>query len=229
MAAKWMTVGVLAAASGAAATASAQEVYLKGGFLGLGVGYAQSVNERFGWHADLSTIGSPHRNRTSGDLTYAATLKANQAGAYVDWFPFANGFRVTAGLHVRKLAVEGDGTPDDDGTITVNDTTVPYGPGDDLRASVKFPDVAPYLGVGWGLNDTGRKGWGFVFDAGVTFGKPKTRISVSDALYARLDAAARAEGTTADAEIEAQRRQIADDADDFKVWPQVYVGVSYRF
>jgi hypothetical protein len=225
---KILCAGFLLAACGVGASASAQEVYVKGGFLGAGVGVGYGINDRFGIRADLSTIGSIHSNRSSGQLNYDASLKANQAGAYADWFPFGNGFRLSAGLNVRKLSLDGNAVADSSGNITINNTRVPYGPGDHLSATVKFPDTAPYLGLGWGHHSV-QKGWGFVFDVGASFGKPKTSINVSDALYNELDIAAHLNGSTADREIEQQRAKIADSADDFKIFPQVYVGVSYTF
>jgi len=59
--------------------------------------------------------------------------------------------------------------------------------------------------------------------------KPKTTLEVNDSLRSKLEAAANVGGTRAAAEIEAQRRELADTADKVKFFPQLYVGASYRF
>jgi len=209
--------------------AQAQGVYAKAGFLGAGLGYSHSLSDSFSVRTDFTTVGTIKRDRSEGRLDYSARLKANQLGAYGDWFPFGNGFRLSGGLHVRKLQVDAEGRPNQAGTITINNTVVGYGPGDVVKGRVKFPTVAPYLGIGWGHHGKQEAGFGFVFDLGVAFGKPKTTLEANDSLRNKLEIAANFGGTTAAAEIEAQRRELADTADKVKFFPQLYVGVSYRF
>jgi len=211
-------------------SASAQEIYAKIGFLGVGAGYAHSLNERFGVRADFSSVGTISRDGTAGRLRYDADLKANQLGAYGDWFPFGGSFRLSAGLHSRKLEVAADGRASQSGTITVGNVEVPYGGDTDTaHARVKWPTVAPYLGIGWGHHVGRGKGFGFLADIGVSFGSPKTELTISAPLREKLDVRAILTGTSADAEIERQRRDIADDVEEVKVFPHLFVGVSYRF
>jgi len=230
------TTGALAAAlllaAPLAATAQddpARGVYAKAGFLGVGLGYAHSINNRFGLRADFSTIGSQSRKGSWGNLRYQAKARANQLGAYGDYFPLDNGFRLSAGLHLRDLKIDGSPRADAAGTVRISNVRINYGPDDWAKATVKYPSVAPYLGIGWGHHASRAKGWGTVFDLGVTLRSPKTSLTLSDELYRRVDAGARMLGSTADAEIDAQLQKIKDKADDFKVLPQVYLGVSYRF
>jgi len=234
------TTGALAAALLLAAplAASAQDdsldgpargVYAKVGFLGVGLGYAHSINNRFGLRADFSTIGSQSRKGSWGNLRYQAKAQANQFGAYGDYFPLNNGFRLSAGLHLRDVKIDGSPRADAAGTVRINNVRINYGPNDWAKATVKYPSAAPYLGIGWGHHASRAKGWGTVFDLGVTLGSPKASLTLSDELYRRVSAAARMLGTTADAEIDAQLQKIKDKADDFKVLPQIYLGVSYRF
>jgi len=64
---------------------------------------------------------------------------------------------------------------------------------------------------------------------GVSFGKPKTTMNVSDDLKNKLDIAAIVNGTTGDAEIEKQRKELANTADKITIFPHLYLGLSYRF
>jgi len=214
----------------AAQSASAQEIYAKVGILGVGAGYAHSVNDRFGVRTDITTAGTISRNGTAGALRYDADLKADQLGAYGDWFPFGGSFRLSAGLHSRKLEVTADGRASQSGTISIGNIDIPYGGDTDTaHAKVKWRSVAPYLGIGWGHHASGGKGFGFIADLGVSFGTPSTELTISDSLREKLDALAPLSGTSAAAEIERQRRDIADDVEEIKVFPHLFVGVSYRF
>jgi len=210
-------------------TEAARGVYAKAGFLGVGLGYAQSIDDRFGVRADFSTIGSQSKKGTWGQLRYSAKTQANQVGAYGDYFPLGNGFRLSGGLHLRSVKVDATPRPNAAGTITIHNVRVNYGPDDWARAEIKYPTLSPYLGVGWGHHARRDKGWGAVFDLGVSLRGPKTSLQLNDAFYQRLDAMARMAGSTADAEIAGQLDKIKDKADDFKILPQVYIGVSYRF
>ncbi|MBB5213605.1 hypothetical protein [Parapusillimonas granuli] len=64
--------------------------------------------------------------------------------------------------------------------------------------------------------------WGFVVDAGVYLGKPKTSFDVSDSVRAKL-------GPDAQQAIDKQYDDIHDKAKKLRVFPSLYVGVSYSF
>jgi len=208
--------------------AQAQGVYAKAGILGAGLGYSHRITDSMSVRIDATTVGSISRQRTVGSIGYKAKLKADQLGLYGDWFPFANGFRLSAGMYLRDMEVKAEGRPNAAGSVTVNNTTVNYGAGDALSGRVKFPSVAPYLGLGWGQRSAQEPGFGFVFDLGVSFGKPKTTLTANTSLTAKLNAAA-GFGATAASEIEAERRELARKANKLKVFPHLSVGVSYRF
>jgi len=210
-------------------SAQARGVYAKAGILGAGLGYSHSISDTMSVRIDATTVGSISRQRTVGSIGYKAKLKADQLGLYGDWFPFANGFRLSAGVYLRSMEVKAEGRPTAAGTVRVNNTVVGYGTDDALSGRVKFPSVAPYLGLGWGHHGAQEAGFGFVFDVGVSFGKPKTTLSANDNLTAKLNVAAAALGTTAANEIAAERRELARKANKLKIFPHLSVGVSYRF
>jgi len=65
----------------------------------------------------------------------------------------------------------------------------------------------------------------------VTLGAPKVQLSISGPLRDKLDLVTNIPEatTTIDAEIEHQRRELADDVSKIKVFPHMYIGVAYRF
>jgi len=221
----------------AANYASAQEIYGKVGVLGIGAGYAHSINQNFGVRADFSTVGTYETDGSADNFDYDAEFKANQLGLYADYFPFGGGFRLTAGLHSRKLEAVVNGIPNSQGKITIGGITTdnPLTADDTATGKVAWDSVAPYIGIGWGHHAKPSGGFGFVADIGVSFGSPSTSLNVSSSLYNKLDAAAQFSnnmtGTTynVDDEIEKQRREIDDDVSGVSIFPHLFIGISYRF
>jgi len=212
-----------------APSASAHEVYAKAGFPGVGAGYALGMNKYFGVRADYSSVGAVNRSGVAGMMRYDAELKASQLGAYADWFPFGGRFRLSGGLHSRTLELVADGTAEN-GMISIGELpAIPLGKDDSVQARVEWPKVAPYLGIGWGHQAERNRGFGFVADLGVSFGSPKIELTLSSSLRAQLDKVSSKTNLSVDDEIERQRRDIADDVETVKVFPHLFVGVSYRF
>jgi len=210
----------------AALPATAHEIYGKAGFLGAGIGYSYGFNEYFNLRTDYSTIGTYKRTEKANRLTVKGELKADQLGLYGDWFPLGGSFRITAAVHQRKLEVNAEGKPTG-GQWTINNTTVINGAGDSVNGKVEFPDFAPYLGIGWG-HQSNKPGFGFIADLGVSFGKPKTKLNVSDSLRNKLITNT-GSAAAADSEIAKQRKELDDAVGGINYWPQAYIGVSYNF
>ena len=210
--------------AGIATTAQAQEVYLRGGLPGVGLGYSQSLNPNWNLRGEFSTLGSQSGSGVREGINFDAKVKSDQAGLYGDWFPTGGSFRVSGGISSNDVRFTGTALPSSSGTITVNNTSVPFGPGDSYSVEVKLPSVTPYVGVGWGhRSDT--KGWGFVADIGAYLGKFKATTTASQSVINKLNAA----GVNAQAEIDAQNRKIQDNLDKLSVLPVLLVGVSYRW
>lgn len=212
--------------AGMTGTAGAQSIYAKGGLLGAGFGYGQGINSSLGVRADWTTIGTHEKTGSSGNFDYNGKLKFDQTSLYADWFPFQGAFRFTGGVNFRDAYLTADARPNG-GQVTIGDTSVNFGAGDQVTASVKMPDVAPYLGIGWGHNTAANQsGFALFADIGVSFGKPKVTMGVNDAFMAKLNQASNGK---AQQEIDKQINTIQDDANDIKVFPQFYIGVAYKF
>lgn len=220
---------VAIALSGIGSAVQAQEVYGQLGIPGAGIGYAHGINESFTVRADINTLGRWHHDgHFKRNFPYKGTLKFNQVGAYADWFPFQNGFRVTGGLNIRQAKLQADddiahGVNASFGDVTILD----WKPGYAAKASVKLPTVAPYIGIGYGHNvATQKPGFTFMADIGVAYGKPKTSLDVNQDLLDTLNALT---GGKAQQSVERERAKIQDEVKKYKFMPQVFIGVGYRF
>jgi len=235
-----ISLSLFACCAALAAPAQANEFYVKAGIMGAGVGYSHSISNKFALRAEVTTLGTIKRvgsikrdshlnapliGKQDGhySLKYKATLQSNQFGIYGDWFPFDNGFRVSSGVQLRNQQVRAKGRINGYWDNKTGQREVANGW---IKGRVKFPTVAPYLGIGWGGGShvTDQKGFGFVFDLGVSFGRPKTSLTVDPKLQNHGLV-----GSVVEKELARDRKKLHNLAGKLKILPQVYVGVSYRF
>lgn len=215
-----MVAFVLAAGS-ASLPALADEGRLAIGVTGGTLGIGPEVSWRFSDNLGLRANGGFYDYSNTDDLDdieYDANLKLNSIGAMLDWYPMGGGFRVSAGGRINNNEIDLEGTP----TTTVEIGDVSYSPAQvgSLLGTVTTSNFAPTLSLGYGGKLA--EGFTFGFELGVMMqGSPKidnlraTGALASDPAFVQQLA------------IEEQRAE--DDADDFKLWPILQIGLLYRF
>ncbi len=189
---------------------------VKGGTLGAGLEATIGASDYLGFRlgANMMSAG-PSLERDEGTIT--TDLDWRSYSGLVDIHPFAGGFRISGGalMNKNKFKLKADLTK----SVTLNDQDYTL---DDLSGQVTFSEMAPYAGIGYG-NAVGADGrWHFSCDFGVMFqGEPKVS----------------AQATASDSRLqpyvdEALAREVADiqdDANAFKYYPVISVGISFRF
>lgn len=211
--------------SALAATAQADVgIYAKGGSMGfgggVGVGLTDTLRLRGGYTAFKTS-----KDISNTDIDYSGDLKLGGAEAMLDWHPFHGTFRVTGGVvFANRNEVTADGRPTD-GTYTINGNTYLASEVGSLDGHVEFKKTAPYLGIGWGdvVDKSGH--FSFIADIGLLF-----QGSADATLHANCGRAVPAlECSRLQSDIRREEKDIEDDADDYKVWPVLSLGVAYRF
>lgn len=205
---------VLVAAS--ALPAHAGEVYLQVGLPGVGLGYAQPLNDWLGVRGDFVTLGSRTKTTTEEGISYQADLKANRGALFADLYPFAGSFRFTLGATSNQykinLDASGAGT-----TINVGGTNYVLGPGDGLGVEVKFPSTTPYVGFGWGHQTA--TGLRFSLDVGASIGKAKVAVTPRGQLAQ----------PAAQADVDRETAELRDGVGKVKALPQLSFAIGYSF
>jgi hypothetical protein len=95
------------------------------------------------------------------------------------------------------------------------------------RAQVRFNDLAPYLGIGWGNTTRGQRRLYYSFDLGLAFhGSPDVDLDVQGIIadVAREEASQELRTFLANEE-----EKLEDELEDFDIFPVVSFGLSYRF
>jgi hypothetical protein len=196
---------------------AALAVHAQVGFPGLSIGLAQRYDSQFGARVDVSTIGSQKKNGVQEGVDYEGSAKANRLAVLGDWYPMKGAFRVTAGLTFNdataSLVAQGAGKTFQIGNSQSATTTAD----DRFNVSVKFPSVMPYVGIGWGHHQT--DGAGFLFDLGMSLGKPKVTETHTGPVL----------GQISQAEYDRELQELRDGVAKISGLPQITLGFSYRF
>ncbi len=207
---------IAAAALLSAGSARAGELYVKGGFPGAIIGWAQPVNSYFGLRIDAATLGNVNERRTEDGIVYDATLKGDRTALLADWFVFGGSFRFTGGITSSKYSLDllanGAG-----GRITVGNTTYTTTAADRFNVKIKMPSSMPYVGLGWGHQaNTGLR---FSFDIGAKLGKANLSYALSGPWTSSVS----------QADIDAELSELRDGVGKIKLLPQLTLGLGYSF
>jgi hypothetical protein len=196
--------------------AQAFEVYGQAGVPGAMLGVAYPLNSHFAVRADVNLLSDRTKATTEEGINYNGTLSTKRTAAFIDWFPFEGGFRLTLGGSANKyqmdLTASGAG-----GTLTIGDTQYVTTSADRFDVQIKFPKSTPYFGVGWGHQlDEGLR---FSFDLGAMFGKATVsgRVSGPAAAY------------VTQADIDKELQELRDGAAKVKAIPQISFAIGYSF
>ena len=197
-------------------------------YVGLGatsivsVGYAKPLNDRWGMRGDLAMTPkltySDKVSNGSADISF----KSNRLGLFADWFPFDNNLRLVGGLTLNDIRADLSGVSAAGNFVTINNKRVSLA-GETYNASLTFPSVTPYVGVGLGHNPKNEKGLGFHADVGLMIGSFSSGITTS-VLNKNISGV-----TITQADIDKETQTVKDTISSVGVLPSLSVGLSYRF
>jgi hypothetical protein len=190
------------------------------GTTGLGVHLstrvAQDLNARLGVNF-LNYSGSASTQHVDYDLK----LKMGSLDALLDYFVAQGEFRISGGLVYNRNKVTATGKPNATGTFTLNGQQFSTAQLGTLNGEIDFKKIAPYLGIGWGNSLRKDRGWGFSGDLGVLFqGSPRTTLTSSTNCLG---------DPVCQASLAAENQSLNDKVHNFKAFPVVRVGATYRF
>jgi hypothetical protein len=183
------------------------------GTMGVGVDAAISPAPGIGLRAGAN-IMPVEINGAFSDVDFTVNLQSPQLTAMVDLYPFG-GFRLSGGFRYSSsnIVLSGDVTQ----SVDLGGTSYSL---DSLVGTIVTPDIAPYIGIGFG--NPAKRGLGIFFDVGVAYqGEPE------------LDLDAFGNATTLPgfaANLEAERIDIEDALGTyFKFYPVISLGISIGF
>lgn len=193
---------------------------LKAGTLGAGgdvvVKITDSINARLGLQGFTYDI-----NDTESGIEYDADIELFSGLLLADWFPFDSHFRISAGVLMNENEVNVTGKPEANQTFDINGTIYTSNQVGKLKGNTDFKTFVPYVGIGWGNPFHRESNWSVSFDIGVAYqGSADMNITATGTL---------ANDPTFRFNLEQERQELEDEADDFKYYPVISIGVTYKF
>lgn len=161
-------------------------------------------------------------NENSGGIDYNYDLDLSTFSLLLDWHPFNGNFRVSLGAVNNGNEYKATASQTT-GNITVGNQSFSTSQLGTLRAEVDTDNFAPYFGIGWG-NAVAKKGSSLSFsaDVGIIFqGEPSVNLTTEG-----TDPAIQSQVTT---QLSVEQAELEDDLDDFKFYPVLNIGTTYRF
>ena len=196
---------------------------LRAGTLGLGAELSFAVSQRLALRLGADTYSPKTVTVTQQDVDYDAKAKLRSASLLVDWFPFANNFRISLGAMINQNKVTATGKPNSNGQFTINGQPINASDVGSLDAEVSFKKTVPYLGIGYGRPING--GLSFISDLGVMFqGSPKSTLTATCSPTASAPNC-----TTLQNAVASEQATLQDDLSKFKYYPVFSIGLAYTF
>jgi hypothetical protein len=216
-------VSALLFALAAANTVQAREIAttLDLGTTGLGLHVTTPLTQKLNGRIGANLANFSYEGSTS-DTDYDFRLKLKTVDALLDYHPFDGVFRVTGGVVYNGNKIDARAKPNG-GTYTVNNVAYSAGAVGDLSSKIDFRKAAPYLGIGWG-NAVREAGWSFGTDLGLMFqGTPRTQLASNNCTAVAVLCSQLAN------DVAAENLKLGEEVKDFKLYPVIRVGLSYRF
>jgi len=155
------------------------------------------------------------------DLTFNLKADLVSAGATIDWHPFANGFRLSAGARYHGADFTGAAVAGGGGTFEINGNTYDIAVTGPVDATSKWSSsIAPYFGIGYDSTHFSDSRWALAFDIGVLYtGRPSAVITVLH--------------PNSYPTLQADLADVQKDLDDYakygRFWPVATLTLKYRF
>jgi hypothetical protein len=208
----WVCSSMVAAQEGGWAVAG------RGGTLGVGADLHRALVPGWLTFRAGATFFRYSMNVSDNGIDYHGTLKLGGVPIGLDLYPFKNWFRLQGGLMINLNEVSATAKPMA-GQIAINGVRYSVAQLGQMEAVVKFNRAAPYFGLGFGRPFKRGKHWGFLFDAGAMYhGEARLRLTTTVPASAMLQN-----------DLRQQERQFENDARDYRLYPVIQFGVTYRF
>lgn len=156
----------------------------------------------------------------SDGIDYDGDFTLANASAIADFSPFGGLLYISGGAYVGDKSADLTATPLTD--VVIGGTSFTPAEVGSLTGSAEFNDVAPYLGIAFDNFTNSIAGWSFNARAGVMFvGSADVNLTSSDGLLSSDPALLQ--------ELREEIESIEEDAEDYKYFPVVTLGITRRF
>jgi len=192
------------------------DVGVKISTLGAGVEVNYPITSNMTVAVGFNTFSQSETDTIDG-IEYDEDIDLQTFSVLFNFHPFNGSFRITAGAMLNNNELSLAAKPS--AFYDINGTPYSSAQVGELKATVDFKKIAPYLGVGIGHGTS--SGLSFTLDVGVLMqGKPNVELTANGL----------ASGDPAfQANLQQEEDAAEDDIEDFTMYPVIALGMSYRF
>lgn len=199
------------------------DLSVSAGTTGLALHVATPLSDRLSLRVGASLLEHDKSERTRS-VDYDFQLRLRTIDLLLDYYPVDQGFRLTSGLMFNGNRIDAAGLPNASGSYMINNRQYSVSEAGRLDGRIDFRHLAPYLGLGWGRAPKAEKRWGVAVDVGAMLqGRPRVALATSGCSLPQPMCAQLAE------DINVERASLSDKVDNFRVYPVIRAGVTYRF
>lgn len=197
-------------------------VGVKGGTLGFGVELNKSLNPSLDLRLGFSHIEAKISSFKIGSIEYNVDARADSINAVLDWYPKQNKHLfISGGLLLGNDHIDPQPTPDFVFRgIKIGQALDRF----EVKTTLDYGDIAPYLGVGYSSKKDKNKGWYYTLELGLAYlGKAEAGFEIIDKSTGKIPVGLPQE------EIDNELKKIEDKLEDYKIWPVVSLSWVYQF
>ncbi|WP_194712334.1 hypothetical protein [Noviherbaspirillum soli] len=199
------------------------DLSVSAGTTGFAVHVVTPLNDKLSLRVGASLLEHDQSERTRS-VDYDFQLRLRTIDMLLDYYPVDQGFRLTGGLMFNGNRIDAAGRPNASGGYVINNRRYSALEAGRLDGRIDFRNLAPYLGLGWGKAPRAEKGWGVALDVGAMLqGRPRVALATSGCGLPEPMCAQLAE------DVSVERASLSDKVDNFRVYPVIRAGVTYRF
>lgn len=189
------------------------------GTTGVGAEAHLAVGPVFVLRGGIDTLGYDF-DETYGEVDYGGRFDFDTVSGFVDLHPFLNGFLISGGVYVGDRTIDLDARPS--ATVEIGGATFTPAQVGTLSGRIKLSETAPFVGIGYDDAFYREGAWGFRGIVGVAWSQqPEVGLTSSGGSLSN-DPAFRAR-------LDAEAREIQEDAEDKAFFPVVQLGLTHRF
>jgi len=199
------------------------DLSVSAGTTGFSLHVSTPLNDRFSLRVGGSLLEQDKSERTRS-VDYDFQLRLRTIDMLLDYYPTDHGVRLTGGLMFNGNRIDAVGLPNASGSYLINNRRYSASEAGRLDGRIDFRNLAPYLGIGWGKKPQAEKGWGVALDVGAMLqGRPRVALASSGCSLPQPMCAQLAD------DVNVERASLSDKVDNFRVYPVIRAGVTYRF
>jgi opacity protein-like surface antigen len=227
---KLSVISAMLCSSVAVAEDATQSVGLSAGTIGAELEYSRIIQPEYNLAVRVSIGGlSWDGDYDDTDTHYDTNVDLFNVGATLEYHPMSNGFYLAAGAFYHNDDFSMDATPSG-GNYEFNGNEYLAALVGSVAGEVDgLNNFAPYIGIGYDASLFGSDNWFFTFKAGAWYqDSPRVNLTAHDCA---LDSVPGLPVGCDDLryDLDQEEQDINDDIEDYKWWPVLHIGVSYRF